>query len=85
MDCDFVNFTNEPCNRLIYNRKAEILDFTQLDEEKKETLLWRAGGQQAQTICLHHKYYFGKAFELRHHSIKCRDNFKIHYNAFYKG
>ena len=60
--CDFHTFSEEPCHRQSYNRKTGLTNFNQYSKQDQEVLLWRAGGEKANTICFHHAAYYGRKF-----------------------
>ena len=59
VNCDFASFSDEPCHKLTFHRKAILLNFE--NDEEKQLYLWRAGGSDAANICFHHKFFLWNA------------------------
>ena len=77
--CDFGIQLKTECHKLDYCRTKEIVKLSDLKEDIRETLLWRAGLLNYEglfAICHHHQQFFGNAFERR--CLYCCDIFGTH-------
>ena len=65
--CSFGELLGTPCNELHFSRSVGIKDVSELDDEIREILVWRAGLREkvsdVQTLYLHHEQVIGNVYE----------------------